>query len=78
MENREQIYGYMMDVEAERIIVSTNGQYWDIGVRNERYPRNDDRGWVVEDDRPLGLHRRDQGETAERLHRHMDRSRYRQ
>ena len=76
-ENLDQIYGYMLDVETTRIIVGTTGQYWDIGVRNERYPRNDDRGWVVEDDRPLGLHWRYPEETAERLHRHLDRSRYR-
>ena len=77
-ENLEQIYGYMLNVETAKVIVSTNGQYWDIEVRDERHPRNDRRGWVMESDRPLGLHWRDPGETAERLHHHMDRSRYRQ
>ncbi len=77
VENLEQIYGYMLEVETARVIVSTNGQYWDIDVRNERYPRNDPDGWSKEDDRPLGLHWRDVGETAERLHRHLDRSSHR-
>ena len=78
VENLEQIYGYMLDVETARIIVSTNGQYWDIEIRDEGHPRNDRRGWVMENDHPLGLHWRDVDETAERLHRHLDRSRYRQ
>ena len=73
----EQIYGYMLDVQTAKVIVSTNGQYWDAEVRDERYPRNDRKGWVVEDDRPLGLHWRNVGETAERLARHLDRSRCR-
>ena len=77
VENLEQIYGYMLDVHTAQVIVSTTGQYWDIEVRDERYPRNDRRGWVVEDDRPLGLHWRDTGETAERLSKHLDRSRCR-
>ena len=77
-ENLDQIYGYMLDVETAKVIVSTNGQYWDIEVRDERHPRNDRRGWVMESDRPLGLGWRDVGETAARLHRHLDRSRYHQ
>ena len=76
-ENLEQIYGYMLDVETAKVIVSTNGQYWDIEVRDDRYPRDGRRGWVAENDRPLGLHWRDAGETAARLHRYLDRSRYR-
>ena len=76
-ENLEQIYGYMLDVETAKVIVSTNGQYWDIEVREDRYSRDDHRGLVVENDRPLGLHWRDAEETAARLHRHLDRSRYR-
>ena len=75
-ENLEQIYGYMLEVETAKVIVSTNGQYWDIGIRDERHPRNDRRGWVTEDERPLGLHWRDPEETAERLHRRLDRSRH--
>ena len=77
IENLEQIYGYMLEVETAKVIMSTNGQYWDIEVRDERYPRDDRRGWVAEDDRPLGLHWRDVGETAGRLYRHLDRSEYR-
>ena len=77
MENLEQIYGYMLEVETAKVIVSTNGQYWDIEVRDERYPRDDRREWVAEGDRPLGLHWRDVGETAGRLYRHLDGSKYR-
>ena len=77
IENLEQIYGYMLEVETAKVIVSTNGQYWDIEVRDESYPRDDRRGWVAEDDRPLGLHWRDVRETAGRLYRHLDRSKYR-
>ena len=77
-ENLDQIYNYTVEVETAKVIVSTNGQYWDIGVRNEEYPRDDRRGWVVEDERPLGLHWRNPEETANRLFHHLDRSRYRQ
>lgn len=73
----EQLYGYMLEVETAKVIVSTNGQYWDIETRDERYPRDDRRGWVVEDERPLGLHWWDAEETAQRLHRYLDRSKYR-
>ena len=77
-ENLDQIYNYMVEVETAGVIVSTNGQYWDIGVRNEEFPRDEDRGWVKEEERPLGLHWRDAEETATRLFHHLDRSRYRQ
>ena len=77
VDNLEQIYGYMLQVEAAKVIVITNGQYWEIEVRDERHPRDDRRGWVMDDNRPLGLHWREPGETAERLHRRLDRSRYR-
>ena len=77
-ENLEQIYGYMLEVETAKVIVSTNGQYWDIEMRDERHPRDDRRGWVAEDERPLGLHWRDPEETATRLFHHLDRSRFRQ
>ena len=70
-ENWEQVYGYMLEVPTARVVVVTNGQYWAIQIRN--------RGgaWHPESDRPLGLHWREAGETADRLHRHLDRSRYR-
>ena len=70
-ENWEQVYGYMLDAPTTKIVVVTNGQYWAIQVRG--------RGgiWQPESDRPLGLHWQDVGENAERLCRHLDRSRHR-
>ena len=70
-ENREQVYGYMMETPTTNIVVVTNGQYWAIQVRG--------RGgiWQPENRRPLNLHWQDVGGNAERLNRHLDRSRHR-
>ena len=77
VESLEQIYGYIVQVETAKVIVSTNGQYWNSEVRGDRFPRNEHTGRVAEDHRPLDLHWRDGRETAERLQRHLDKSRYR-
>ena len=70
-ENWEQISGYADEAQTARLVVVTNGQYWAIRVRDGKGD------WQPESDRPLGLHWRDPGETAERLHRRLDRSRCR-
>ena len=70
-ENWEQIHGYADEVQSARVVAVTNGQYWAIQVR----VRNGT--WQPESERPLGLHWQDVGENAERLYRHLDRSRHR-
>ena len=78
-ENWEQVYGYMRAVETASAIVVTTGQYRAIETRDERGgTRFQPSGWKEESDRPLGLHWRDTKETAERLHRHLAKSRYRE
>ena len=78
-ENWEQVYGYMRAVETARVIVVTTGQYWAIETRNERGgTRSQPSGWKKESDMPLGLHWRDTKGTAERLHRHLARSKLRE
>ena len=78
-ENWEQVYGYMRAVETASVIVVTTGQYWAIETRDEGGgTRFQPSGRKEESDRPLGLHWRDTKETAERLHRHLAKSRYRE
>ena len=38
VEKLEQIYGYVLEVEAAKAIVSTNGQYWDIEIWRRKIP----------------------------------------
>ena len=70
-ENWEQVHDYMLEVPAAGVVVVTNRKYWAMQVRNESGD------WEPESDRPLGLHWRDTDETADRLVRHLDRSKHR-
>ena len=77
-ENWVQTYRYTKEVETATVIVITNGQYWAIKTRDERGgTRFQASGWKKESDRPLGLHWWDTKGTAERLHRHLARSKHR-
>ena len=65
-----QISAYVKSVRTARVAVLTNGQYWDIELKKSGK-------WEAEDPkRALGLLWDNVGETAERLYKSLDRSRF--
>ena len=66
----DQMDRYLGGVPTAQVAVVTNGQYWEIGLR-------DSTGWFRESHKPLGLHWLDTAETATRLRRCLARELYR-